>query len=296
MSFSFFRQWIGPILPALRQLEIFNWSEPLFHKELFEILQWAAEQNPSLVLRLSTNGTTIDKETAERLISSPVQVLTITMAGLTKEDYCYYHGVDSLEKVIHSLRVLAAAKKNLGSSTPRIRVRYLRFSFNLVSSARVRRWVKKHLGSDASFIDRASVQEGYLCGSGLSEAEIERVYHVNPKGHFLVSIPYYPYCRRNPSNPAIRADGAVFPCCSLPYREEYIMGFLGKATFQEIWEGPSYSKFRESLIEGKDTVCKTCFIRIPRMPLKLDRHFMERIHSRWRTKRAAHNLLEKERT
>ena len=86
MSFSSFRQWIGPILPALRQLEIFNWSEPLFHKELFEILQWAAGQNPSLLLRLSTNGTIIDREIAERLIFSPIQVLTVTMVGLTKED------------------------------------------------------------------------------------------------------------------------------------------------------------------------------------------------------------------
>lgn len=291
MPFSSFREWIGPILPGLRQLEIFNWSEPFYHKELFEILDWAAAQNPNLALRLSTNGTLINREIAERLVSSPVQVLTITMAGLTQEDYSYYHGVDSLERVIHSLQALAAAKKNLGSSTPRIRLRYLRFSFNLVSSARVRRWLKKHLGSNASFIDSASVREGYLCGSGLSEEEIEKVYQVDPRGGSLISIPYYPYCQKNPSSPAVRADGAVFPCCNLPYRDEYIMGFLGKATFQEIWEGPSYSRFRESFIEGKEIVCKNCFIRIPRVPLKLDRNLVQRMHFRWRINRFKRSIL-----
>lgn len=285
MSFSSFRQWIGPILPALRQLEIFNWSEPLLHKELFEILEWAAEQNPSLVLRLSTNGTIMDKGTAERLVSSPVQVLTVTIAGLTKEDYFHYHGLDALEKVIHSLHFLTDVKKSLSSSTPRIRLRYLRFAFNLVSSAKVHRWVKKHLGNHASFINSVSVREGYLCGSNLSEEEIEKAYGIDSEDFSTISIPYYPQCRRNPPSPAVRADGAVFPCCNLPYRKEYVMGFLGKATFQEIWNGAYYSKFRESFIEGESTFCKNCFFRIPKVPLTLDRNLINRIHARWRMRK-----------
>jgi radical SAM protein with 4Fe4S-binding SPASM domain len=287
MSFSSFQQWIGPLIPELKQLELFNWGEPFLHEELFEILQWSAERNPGLILRLSTNGTLITEVVAEHLIRSPVRTLTVTIAGLTKENYIYYHGVDALKRVINSLRVMTAAKKRLGSSTPKIRLRYLCFSFNLVSAAEVRRWVKQNLSSHASLIDRVTVREGYLCGSTFSEEEIKEAYGIDPKNLSSVPIPLYPSCQKSPAIPAIRADGAVFPCCNLPYKKEYIVGFLGETTFQEIWNGALYTKFRESLTEGNNPVCKECFLRYTRVPLKLDRHFFQRIHFWLRKKEVA---------
>ena len=287
MPFSSFQQWIGPVLPELGRLEFFNWSEPFLHTELFEILNWAAEQNRNLELLLSTNGTIMDEEMAERLVSSPVKVLTMTMAGLTKEDYSKYHGVDALEKFIKSLRLIARAKRSLRSPNPRIRLRYLRFYFNFVSSAEVRRWVKKHVGADSSFINGVTVREGYICGANLSGEEIQKAYGVDPKGPSVLSIPVYPSCQKNFPSPAVRADGAVFPCCNLPYRDEYIMGYLGEATLQEIWNGPSYGKFRETSMKGENSVCRNCFFRVPKSVLKLDRYVIQRMNSRWRMKSMA---------
>jgi radical SAM protein with 4Fe4S-binding SPASM domain len=284
MPFSSFQRWIGPVLPELGQLEFFNWSEPFLHTELFEILNWTAEQNPNLELILSTNGTVIDEEMAERLVSSPVKVLTMTMAGLTKEDYSKYHGVDALEKFIKSLRLIARAKRSLRSSNPKIRLRYLRFYFNFVSSAEVRRWVKKHIGVDSSFINGATVREGFLCGANLSGEEIQKAYGVDSKSPSVLSIPVSPSCQKNFPSPAVRADGAVFPCCSVPYRDEYIMGYLEEATLQEIWNGVPYKKFRETLIKGENTVCRNCFFQFPKSGLKLDRYVIQRMNSRRRMK------------
>lgn len=278
MSFTSFQQWIGPLLAGLRQIEFFNWSEPLLHDELFGILNWVAEQNPDLKLRLSTNGTLINKDIAERLICSPVQTLTVSIAGLNKEDYFYYHGAHDLERVINSLRVLAVTKERLSSQTPRIRLRYLCFPFNLVSVAEVRRWVTKHLGNQSPFIDRITVRQGHLCGPTLSEEQVEKAYGAAVTGLYSIAFPYYHHCQKAPVIPAVRADGAVFPCCSVPYRKEYIMGFLGKATFQEIWNGALYSQFRKSFIAGENPICRNCFFRYPRIPLKFDRHFLQRVH------------------
>lgn len=287
MPFSSFQRWIGPVLPELRQLEFFNWSEPFLHTELFEILNWAAEQNPNLELILSTNGTIMNEETAERLVSSPVKVLTMTMAGLTKEDYSKYHGVDALEKFIKSLRLIARAKRSLRSSNPRIRLRYLRFHFNFVSSAEVRRWVKKQLGSDSSSINGATVREGFLCGANLSGEEIQKAYGVDSKGPSVLSIPVSPSCQKNFPSPAVRADGAVFPCCAVPYRDEYVMGSLEESTLQEIWNGVPYKNFRETLMKGENTVCRNCFFRFPKPGLKLDRYVIHRMNSRRRMKSVA---------
>ena len=285
MSFVLFQQWIGPLLPGLRQIELFNWSEPLLHEELFEILHWTAERSHDVAVRLSTNGTLIDQEVSERLICSPVQALTITIAGLNREDYLYYHGVDALESVINSLRILAFTKRQLGSPTPRIRLRYLRFPFNFVSRYGLWRWVKKHLGSHASSIDSVSIRDGYLCGSTLSDQEIKKAYGIDPKEVSPIIIPNYHRCLKTCENPSVRADGAVFPCCAIPYRKEYVMGFLGKASFEDIWNGTPYRSFRESFMEGTNPICRNCFFRYLRVPLKLDRHFFQRVRFRIRMKR-----------
>ncbi len=284
MSLSFFQHWIGPLLPRLKQLDLFNWSEPLLHEELYEILHWTAKQNPRLRLRLSTNGILINEEAAKQLVYSPVQALTVTFAGLTREDYLYYHGMDKLENLIHSLRILVSTKEQLGSPTPLIRLRYLRFPFNLVSSADVRRWVKKHLTKYASFIDNVTVRDGYLCGFTLSDSEIEKDYFMNEDRFPLFAIPLHSRCRRALDEPAVRADGAVFSCCAVPYRKEYILGFLGESSFQEIWDGSSYRRFRETFTRRENPVCRNCVIRYLKVPFKIDRYVFQRIHSRFKRK------------
>jgi radical SAM protein with 4Fe4S-binding SPASM domain len=286
MSFALFQRWIGPLLPGLRHLELFNWSEPLLHKELFDVLDWAAQRNPDLALRLSTNGTLIDQDIAERIIYSPIQSVTVTIASLTREAYLHYHRVDALDRVINSLRHLAFAKERHGSSTPRIRLRYLRFPFNLVSTSEVRRWLKTHLRGYAPFVDKVTVREGYLCGSTLCEDDIERVYGMGAKDLSSISLPLYPLCQKTPPEPSVRADGAVFPCCAVPYSKEYIMGFLGNASFREIWNGTPYRRFRESLMEGKNPVCNSCHLRYPNVPIRLDRHVFQRLHSRVRKRKS----------
>jgi radical SAM protein with 4Fe4S-binding SPASM domain len=233
-------------------------------------------------LRLSTNGTVIDERMAERIISSPAHSISVTFAGLTKEAYFNYHGVDALGKVIHSLKVLARAKRRHGFPKPRIRLRYLRFPFNIISRGELSSWLRRHLGEDGSFIDSLTVREGYLCGSTFSVQEIEKAYGISPGDLSPKTVPLYAMCLKNPSGPCIRADGAVFPCCAVPYKKEYVMGFLGEANFREIWNGSVYSAFRKSFREGKNPVCNSCFLRYPRMPLKLDRHFLQRIHARLR--------------
>lgn len=280
MRLPSYQRWIGPVLSELDNLDLFNWSEPLLHPDLFSILQWTAEQNLNLKLRLSTNGVLLDAGAAERLARSPVQALSITFAALTRGEYQQYHGVDAFEKLVISLRTLCSVRKRLNSPNPRIRLRYLRFPFNFATAAQVRRWVKKHLGEYAHLVDRVTIREGYLCGTTLSDEEMKKTYGVDA----FDSIPAYPKCRRPFEEPAVRADGAVFPCCALPYRREYVMGFLGEAALEEIWSGPRYREFRESFTRGTNPVCKTCFFRYPRTPLKFDGFLLHRINARWRRK------------
>jgi len=59
--------------------------------------------------------------------------------------------------------------------------------------------------------------------------------------------------------PFISWNGFVCLCCSRPDPKDQSFGNLFEKSFQEIWFGEEYARFREQVREGtQDTVCKSC--------------------------------------
>jgi MoaA/NifB/PqqE/SkfB family radical SAM enzyme len=64
---------------------------------------------------------------------------------------------------------------------------------------------------------------------------------------------------------AIDYQGRVFPCCNSPSWqnlvgvENAVMGDISKSSFQEVWAGPTFRKFREGLLSGElPALCRIC--------------------------------------
>ena len=54
-------------------------------------------------------------------------------------------------------------------------------------------------------------------------------------------------------------DGLVVPCC-FDKDAEYRQGDLKTETFAQLWRGPKYQNFRNSLLKGRDQIemCRNC--------------------------------------
>ena len=54
-------------------------------------------------------------------------------------------------------------------------------------------------------------------------------------------------------------DGKVVPCC-FDKDATYRLGELGDKSFTEIWQGPLYERFRQSLLKSRKNIeiCKNC--------------------------------------
>ncbi len=73
-------------------------------------------------------------------------------------------------------------------------------------------------------------------------------------------------CRRPWTVMYITANGRALPCCIAPFSqrgyENYTLGDATQYSLRDIWNGPSYASFRESLLSNAPpTVCANCGLR-----------------------------------
>jgi radical SAM protein with 4Fe4S-binding SPASM domain len=67
------------------------------------------------------------------------------------------------------------------------------------------------------------------------------------------------FCNMSAHYLKVNPTGDVFPCCRAP--EVLKMGNIAKASFEEIWNGGPYQRFREKMFNRDyEAVCRTCSI------------------------------------
>jgi radical SAM protein with 4Fe4S-binding SPASM domain len=62
--------------------------------------------------------------------------------------------------------------------------------------------------------------------------------------------------------PFIDKDGRVFACCFAASANEYQLGQIGPDTFDEIWVGERFQRFRADIVDGRTTpgICRRCTV------------------------------------
>ncbi len=107
MAFDLFRKVIDDT-PGLEHLCLHNWGEPLLHKDIFRMLDYAAQAGvPWLVM--NTNGTLLTDRMIDRIVDSPLRILRFSIDG-SAETFRRIRGVD-LGKIETALRRLKEKKE-----------------------------------------------------------------------------------------------------------------------------------------------------------------------------------------
>jgi len=315
-----FRARYEGLLGTLRHLDLHNWSEPFLNREIFEIIDYAREQNPELEIGISTNGHALTDRVCERLVEGKVRNLTISISGLDNKVNGIYHVGSDLEKVLTGIERLLSAKERARSDLPLVRIRYLRFPFNFISRGTLRRFMRGRFGPLGRHIRSATVRDGYIAtvrddeflrylqfavdqnsesvGGAVQALRAKNVLEEGRKqgksieqifteatGHTLVTKPYAPDCEMIRNSVTIRTDGTVFPCCIVPYEDRFAMGKVGDSSLEEIWNSPKYRSFRERFEKGTNATCNKCRLGYPVPPLKPDRHVFARLRQIWKLSR-----------
>jgi len=251
MDIDLFKKVMKELSPYLYFVNLYFQGEPMLHPLFFSFVNNCLNTQ-SIV---STNGHYLSEENSEKLISSGLNKLIISLDGIDQKTYSTYRVNGNVNSVIDGIKNVAIAKKKNNSSL-KIEIQFLVNSFNENQIPQIRQLAKSVHASiglkSMQILDKEDI------GSWQPSARRFRRYKIK-EGEYVLKSSLPDRCARLWFNPVITWDGKVVPCC-FDKNAEYVMGDLNNDSFRDIWDGPKYRMFRKSILSGRYMIemCRNC--------------------------------------
>jgi len=192
MSDEIFERLVAEAAPAAEHMMLIGLGEPLLDRKIFDRIEYCARHGISTLL--STNGTLLDEAAAARLLDSPLEHITLSFDGATRETFEYYRKGARFEQVRDNF-VRFCRMKHERRARVQIVVQMVRLERNEAEIGDFLRFWTAVPGVD---VVRIKEDETRLLRPGAG----------HPPGHWK-----YPchYLWRGPVY--VKHNGDVYPCC-----------------------------------------------------------------------------------
>jgi len=264
MSFENFKKIIDDIGSYLYRVDLHNWGEPMLNDEIYRIIEYAHSRN--IEVRLSSNLNRMGEDRAEKLVSSGLNVLIVSLDGASQETYTKYRIGGKYDKVLDGVQMVAEARKKLRKQTPQIVWQFIVMKHNEHEIPKVKD-VYGIFGFDR--IDLLCVRPDM--GREIlwsDEARTENLRRWLPNNEEFCAYDRLTKKKKKPSKTcsflwvqaAINWNGSVSPCCAV-YDEEYDFGNAFEEGFKKIWNNEKYRTARQIVRKrGADTPSENMMI------------------------------------
>ena len=226
MDFDLFKKVMDDC-PELEHLCMHNWGEPLLHKDIFKMIDYAKSKGVRYVV-MNTNGTLLTDKMIHRIVDSKLDIIRFSIDG-SAETFKKIRGVD-LEKIEESIIKLKKEKE----------IRRPELGMGVVFT------VEKDTEGDA---------EDYIV---YWERIVDHV-RLQPK---LIRSPRTDVCPepfgKDYGKLVVLWDGRVIPCC-VDYNAELTLGNVQNDTISNLWKNEKIDRLREQhLREVFPDTCADC--------------------------------------
>jgi radical SAM protein with 4Fe4S-binding SPASM domain len=246
-------------IPTATHFTLQGLGEPLLNPHLFDLLDLL--KSFGVDSSFVTNGTLLDKENTQKLLGSGLRDLTVSIDGYDKKSFEAIRLGADFDAVMNNVEYFVKQRKKTGAGpslgimtiASRETVRYMPEVIRLARRLEVDQLTIKGLNSGSDPF------------SPLDEKDITTLNELSRSARpFPVSIG----CERRPDtglrcrwpwvSTYVTVEGDVTPCCNCPNPEDLIMGNIYLDSFEKIWNGAPYQRFREDLRTGMPEICKGC--------------------------------------
>jgi len=256
ISLEMYHKVIDQLHPDLFYLILYFQGEPYLNPLFFHMVEYAREKN--IYTATSTNAHFLTDKLAKKTIESGLDRIIISLDGLDQATYEKYRVGGSYDKVIEGTRNLVKWKRELKSSTPFIILQFIVFSTNEHQIPALRK-LAKDIGVDKLELKSAQVYHYEEGNPLIPENESFSRYKKQADGKYKIDNPLNNHCFRMWRGCVITWDGLVVPCC-FDKDADHRLGDLKKMSFQDIWRGEDYDKFRKKVFSARNEIdiCRNC--------------------------------------
>ena len=226
MEFDLFKKIIDDS-PDLEHLCMHNWGEPLLHKDIFRMIEYAKNKGVNYVV-MNTNGTLLTNKMIDRIVDSKLDIIRFSIDG-SAETFKRVRGVE-LQNIEQNINKLKKVKEK----------RRPKLKMGVVFT------VEEDTEGDA---------EDYITHW---EKIVDHV-RLQPK---LITSPRTEVCPepfgKDYGKLVVLWDGRVIPCC-VDYNANLMIGSVQNDTIQNLWKNEKMDLLRKQHLNGQfpDT-CANC--------------------------------------
>ena len=285
MPFETFRSLVDQF-EGVEELHLQGLGEPFLHPRFFDMIAYAAGRG--VAVSTNTNLTALSERRAEQCVTSGLARLHVSLDAADAAAYEYIRVGSRYSRVVRNLEMLVAAKKQLGSAKPEIRLVAVLMRRNLDQLPGLVRFAHEHgiaamsvqhLAHDftedtlpAKYASmRAFVDAETLIGSDApriqevfaATRELARALGVEIR---LPRVDVQLAARKGKCDWPWRGayvaySGEAMPCCMVATPDRVNFGNMARDGVAQIWDNAAYNAFRDRL--ASDTppdICRGCAV------------------------------------
>lgn len=257
MDWDVFTRIIDQLSPYAYEINMHNWGESVLHPHIFEMIEYAKSKN--IGTNMSTNLNRISEEKIDRLITSGLEYLIVSIDGITNDIYKKYRAKGNLETVLENLQYLIRRRGELKSSTPYIEWQFLLFEHNAHEADKAHE-IALNMGVDRFRIISPGVPFDSPDAAALRKKWFIQESAKDESGYFKPMASSCMYLYRSFT---VNPDGKSAPCC-IVYGEKNDFGDTCQEEIRSIWNNEKYKsargQYRNNSTISVPTVCDRCHI------------------------------------
>ncbi len=262
MHFDTYTKTIDQIKDYCVWLSLYSWGEPFLNRRIHEFVAYAHKNKVATIMSTNLNKP-LTSEMAEDIIKSGLDVMIVSLDGVTQEVYEKYRVGGHLDRVLDNVKLLVQKKKELGYSTPHMEWQFIVMRHNEHQIVEARQ-LATEMGVNSVIFKNVDFPHGMD-----DRQEAQRWL---PRDHpeYLREDPFYkPYqedgrrCWRLWRSAVVNWDGGLAPCCYLTDKAEDF-GEVTVSPIKEIWNNENYTTARGLFQDGfkpeKQVGCTNCSV------------------------------------
>ena len=245
MTDEIFERLVQESSHSAEHMMLIGLGEPFMDRKIFSRIEYCERHGISTLL--STNGTFLDEKASERLLATPLEHITLSFDGATKESFEYYRKGARFEKVRDNF-VRFARMKHEKRAKVQVVVQMVRMDRN---AGEVQDFTQ--FWSRVPGVDQIRIKE--------DETNLMRPDRGHDAGdwdhpcHYLWRGPMY-----------VKHNGDVYPCCQSYMLDGQPVGRIGDALLEDIWNSAEMQRMRSLHVAGRGgeiDICSRCCTTIP---------------------------------